>query len=197
MPPPPADTPAATLTPPRRLVGCGQAGLGLDIAIADPETGQRLGDGRVGEIRVAGSSLARGYWQRLDQTAQVFGQPLTGASDTGRAWLKTGDLGAIMDGELYVTGRIKDLIIIRGRNHYPQDVEAAITNACPDLAAGPPRRFRSKPAAPRAWWRWSRSSGNACAASTARCSMAMPWKPWRRPWNSDWTGWWCCVPTPS
>lgn len=136
MPPPPADMPAATLTPPRRLVGCGQAGPGLDIAIADPETGRRLGDGRIGEIRVAGSSLARGYWQRPEQTAQVFGQPLTGAADTGRAWLKTGDLGAIMDGELYVTGRIKDLIIIRGRNHYPQDVEAAITNACPDLAAG-------------------------------------------------------------
>lgn len=124
---------AGAITPPRRLVGCGQPGQGLAVAIADPETGRTLPDGRIGEILVTGTSLARGYWQRPELTDEVFGARLP---DDDRRWLRTGDLGCRIDGELYVTGRIKELIIIRGRNHYPQDVETAITAACPDLAAG-------------------------------------------------------------
>ncbi len=108
------------------VVGCGRP-RGCEVIIARPETYEKLGEGEVGEIWVKGPSVAQGYWQREEQTRISF-QAYT--SDTGAGpFLRTGDLGFIMDGEIYVSGRLKDLIIIRGRNHYPHDIEATVQNA--------------------------------------------------------------------
>ncbi|HET9210960.1 MAG TPA: AMP-binding protein, partial [Thermoanaerobaculia bacterium] len=117
-----------------RLVGCGPAGLGLEIAIADPETLEGKGTDGVGEIWVSGASVARGYWGRPELSEATFGARLAG--HPGRTFLRTGDLGFLQEGELFVTGRIKDLIIVRGRNHYPQDLEATAAASHPALRGG-------------------------------------------------------------
>ncbi|MFF2487746.1 fatty acyl-AMP ligase [Microbacterium sp. NPDC058062] len=104
-----------------RLVPCGAPGRGMDIAIVDPATATELRDGRIGEIWVRGTSVTQGYWRRPEQTAEDFGATLAGTPD--EVYLRTGDLGAMIDGELVITGRLKDLIIVRGRNIYPQDLE--------------------------------------------------------------------------
>jgi acyl-CoA synthetase (AMP-forming)/AMP-acid ligase II len=113
------------------LVGCGTALEGERIAIVDPETRRRCAPGRIGEIWVAGANVARGYWRSEAASAEAFGGAI--ADEPGARWLRTGDLGALdARGELFVTGRIKDLIIVRGVNHYPQDIEftAQKANAC-------------------------------------------------------------------
>ena len=108
----------------QRLVGCGQAQLGQEIRIVDPLTRQLCAPGHVGEIWVAGESVARGYWNNPQATAQTFQAHV---ADTGEGpFLRTGDLGCLQDGELVVTGRLKDMMIIRGGNHYPQDIEATV-----------------------------------------------------------------------
>ena len=105
----------------RELVGCGGNLLDQRILVADPQTLSTSGPDEVGEIWVSGPSVAQGYWNRPDVTAQTFQAFL---SDTGEGpFLRTGDLGFVKDGEVFITGRLKDLIIIRGRNHYPQDIE--------------------------------------------------------------------------
>jgi acetylornithine/succinyldiaminopimelate/putrescine aminotransferase/acyl-CoA synthetase (AMP-forming)/AMP-acid ligase II/predicted amino acid dehydrogenase len=109
----------------RTLVSCGHAWLGQEVAIASPEGGARLPEGVVGEIRVRGPSVARGYFGNEEESARVFGAHLDGEG----AWLRTGDLGFLLDGELYVTGRLKDVIIVAGRNHYPQDLEWTLERA--------------------------------------------------------------------
>jgi len=104
------------------LVGCGKALLGERIAIVDPGSLHRLPVGEVGEIWVQGPNVAQGYWGNTDATLQTFRARIAG-EDEG-CWLRTGDLGCLdSTGELYVTGRIKDVLIIRGENHYPQDIE--------------------------------------------------------------------------
>jgi acyl-CoA synthetase (AMP-forming)/AMP-acid ligase II len=103
------------------LVSVGPPANGLDLEIVDPQHGTRLPDGCVGEIWVAGSSVAAGYWQRPVETEATFGARLTNP-DAG-PFLRTGDFGFRLRGELYVTGRLKELIVIDGRNHYPQDIE--------------------------------------------------------------------------
>ena len=117
----------------RPVVGCGPAGLGIDVAIVDPERLEEVELETVGEIWVAGPSVARGYWNRPDLTAGTFGTRLPGRH--GR-FLRTGDLGFLRDGELFVTGRLKDLIIVRGRNHYPQDLELTAADSHPALRGG-------------------------------------------------------------
>ncbi|WP_329521025.1 fatty acyl-AMP ligase [Spirillospora sp. NBC_01491] len=124
---PPADGSTA-----RRLVSCGPAEV-LDIIVVDPDSGRMLPDGRVGEIWVRGPNVARGYWRRPEETALVF-DVTTADGDPG--YLRTGDLGILHEGELYVTGRIKELIIVRGRNLYPQDLEAVTRTAHPALERG-------------------------------------------------------------
>jgi fatty acid CoA ligase FadD32 len=89
----------------------------------DPGNGEELPDGRVGEIRVRGPNVARRYWRQPALSRQVF----------GGSWLRTGDLGVLLDGELFVTGRLKDLLIVAGRNHYPQDLEETVSEAAPAL----------------------------------------------------------------
>lgn len=117
--------------PSRQIVGCGRAAPGLKIAIADPQTGISLQEGQVGEIWVAGASVTKGYWQKPEATQASFSAYLT---DTGQGpFLRTGDLGFLLHGELFVTGRIKDIIIIRGQNHYPQDIELTVEKSHPAL----------------------------------------------------------------
>jgi len=120
----------------RTLVGCGPVADVPRVAIVDPQRGLPCPPGEIGEIWVSGPSIARGYWNRPAETEQTFGARL--ADGGGDRFLRTGDLGFVSDGELYVTGRLKDLIIIRGLNHYPQDIERTVEQSHPSLrpAAG-------------------------------------------------------------
>ncbi|WP_437277994.1 amino acid adenylation domain-containing protein [Sorangium sp. So ce375] len=115
------------------LVGCGGSPAGDEVRIVDPETLRACEDERVGEIWVAGASVAQGYWERPEDTAATFEARL---STGGGPFLRTGDLGFFSRGELYVTGRLKDLIIVRGRNLYPQDIELTAEESHPGLRAG-------------------------------------------------------------
>ena len=98
------------------------------VRIVDPETSTECPAGTIGEIWVHGDNVAEGYWEKPLETQRTFGARLVGASaDTPEApWLRTGDLGVISEGELFIMGRIKDLLIVYGRNHYPDDIEATI-----------------------------------------------------------------------
>ncbi len=117
----------------RPLVGCGGAWSGQRLEVVDPATGVPVAAGSVGEIWVAGPSIAAGYWERPEETARTFGARL---ADGSGPYLRTGDLGILRGGELFVTGRLKDLIILRGRNHYPQDLEHTAGEAHPALEPG-------------------------------------------------------------
>ncbi|NES13758.1 MULTISPECIES: type I polyketide synthase [Micromonospora] len=119
----------------RTLVSCGSVAADHDLAIVDPETGERLPAGHVGEIWFSGASVAQGYWQRPQESEQTFRARIAG---TGAGpFLRTGDLGFVDEhGELFVTGRHKDLIIIAGRNHYPSDIEFTVERSDPHLRPG-------------------------------------------------------------
>jgi len=106
----------------RPLVGCGQVPPYTTVAIVDPETLQRCAPDEIGEIWVSNESVAVGYWNRPEESEAVFRARPAGEAG-GPTFLRTGDLGFLQDGELFVAGRIKDLIIIRGQNYYPQDLE--------------------------------------------------------------------------
>jgi acyl-CoA synthetase (AMP-forming)/AMP-acid ligase II len=118
----------------RILVGCGRTLRDQRLLIVDPEHLTVCPPGQVGEIWVSGPSVARGYWEQPEATQQVFQSFL---ADTGEGpFLRTGDLGFLHDGELFVTGRIKELIIIRGRNHYPEDIELTVERSNVALRPG-------------------------------------------------------------
>lgn len=124
-------TSAATPQSSQRLVSSGRGWLDQTVCIVHPERQTRCEPGEVGEIWIAGPSVTQGYWQRPAETAATFGATL---ADTGEGpFLRSGDLGFLHDGELFVTGRLKDLIIIRGRNYYPHDLEATAEQAHPAL----------------------------------------------------------------
>jgi len=115
----------------RALVGCGQNLPDQQIVIVDPDTETRCPTGRIGEIWVSGPSVAKGYWRKKLASQATFQARLR---DTGEGpFLRTGDLGFLDEGELFVTGRIKDLIIIRGMNCYPQDIERTVQQSHPRL----------------------------------------------------------------
>jgi acyl-CoA synthetase (AMP-forming)/AMP-acid ligase II len=122
----------ATTTVTRTLVGAGRV-RDFDLRVVDTVVGAELSPGRVGEIWLRGDSVAQGYWRQPLDTARTFHAAL--ADGTG-GFLRTGDLGAVVDGELYITGRLKEVIILNGRNIYPQDVEWAIRDLSPALGAG-------------------------------------------------------------
>ena len=125
-------------------VSCGQPIPDLWAVIASPD-GAEVPDGTVGEIWLHGNNIGRGYFGREEETQRTFGNKLQsrledgshaeGVPDNG-CWLATGDLGVYIDGELYLTGRIKDLIIIDGRNHYPHDIETTVGQASPAIRTG-------------------------------------------------------------
>ncbi|HEY2502020.1 MAG TPA: SDR family NAD(P)-dependent oxidoreductase [Mycobacterium sp.] len=134
----PPEHPAAT-----SFVGCGRAQRGHEIVVVDPVTRRPCAAGEVGEIWVAGGSVAQGYWARPAETNETFSAFL---ADTGRGpFLRTGDLGFQMEGELFITGRLNDLIVIRGRNYYPEDIEATVQDSHPALLRGRGAAFSGTP----------------------------------------------------
>jgi len=105
----------------QRFVGCGHAWCDQEVLIVDPQTRRRCPADHVGEIWIRGPSVAGGYWNRSEVSEQTFGARL---ADSGESrFLRTGDLGFISDDNLYITGRLKNVIIVRGANHYPEDIE--------------------------------------------------------------------------
>ncbi len=123
-----ADTPNA-----RAVVSNGRPAEGIHVAIVESEVGVRAPDGHVGEVWVSGDTVIKGYWRRPADSARICRATLTGDE---RTWLRTGDLGFLADGELYVTGRMKELLIIRGRNYYPVDLERSVEQCHPDIRRG-------------------------------------------------------------
>ena len=126
-------------------VSCGRVARSQWAVIVNPDTEAELPDGEVGEIWLHGDNVGRGYWGRARETELAFRNKLQSrlaegshaeGSAVGGTWFRTGDLGAYLDGELYITGRIKDLVIVDGRNHYPQDIEATTAEASPAVRSG-------------------------------------------------------------
>ncbi len=115
----------------KAVVSCGRTWLGDEIIIVDPETKIECASDRVGEIWAAGKGIGIGYWQRQEQTQNTFQATLV--DNPNKTYLRTGDLGFIKDGELYITGRIKDMMILWGRNHYPQHIEETVETCHPAL----------------------------------------------------------------
>jgi thioester reductase-like protein len=116
------------------VVSCGKPIDGNLVCIVDPQSGQALGEGRVGEIWLDGPSKGGGYWHRPELTAETFGARIGG--DEEHTYLRTGDLGFLYEGELFVCGRSKDLIIVRGVNCYPSDVEAVVERSAAEVRNG-------------------------------------------------------------
>jgi acyl-CoA synthetase (AMP-forming)/AMP-acid ligase II len=115
------------------VVGCGSPDRDHVVLIVDPQSREPVPEGEVGEIWTAGPSVADGYWRRPAETERCFAAHLA----TGRGpFLRTGDLGVLVDNELFVTGRIKDVLVVRGRNHNPADVELACEATSPELRKG-------------------------------------------------------------
>jgi fatty acid CoA ligase FadD32 len=126
-------------------VSCGEVAVSQWAAIVDPDTGAEVPDEYVGEIWLHGDNIGRGYWARPEETEYTFGNKLQSRLDTGShadgtaadaTWLRTGDLGCYIDGDLHITGRIKDMVIVDGRNHYPQDIEATVAEASDGIRHG-------------------------------------------------------------
>jgi acyl-CoA synthetase (AMP-forming)/AMP-acid ligase II len=117
-------------TPDRTVVSCGAVDAEHTVRIVDPSTRRPVGDGSVGEVWVSGRSVAAGYYSRPERSHNVFAARLPGDQTD---YLRTGDLGFMRSDELFVTGRIKDLIVVNGRNIYPQDVEATVLRADPGV----------------------------------------------------------------
>ena len=116
------------------LVSSGKPAAGTIVRIVDPESRRALGEGRVGEVWLAGPSKGGGYWHRPDVSAETFGAHIKG--DDEHTYLRTGDLGFLYEGELFVCGRTKDLIIVRGVNCYPSDIEAIVERSAAQVRHG-------------------------------------------------------------
>jgi len=115
----------------RVLVGCGVSVIGQDLRIVAPKTRRPLADGQIGEVWISGPHVALGYWLKPVLTEEAFCAYL---DDSGEGpYLRTGDLGFLRDAHLVIAGRIKELIIVRGRNHYPQDIERTVAQSHPSL----------------------------------------------------------------
>jgi amino acid adenylation domain-containing protein len=126
-----ADERSAKVQP---IVSCGQTAQQQQVVIVDPELRRRCSPDEVGEIWLSGPNVAQGYWNNQKETEVTFGAKLSDTNEV--SFLRTGDLGFMKDGELFVTGRLKDLIVIRGMNHYPQDIELTVEQAHPSLRPG-------------------------------------------------------------
>ncbi|GLW27610.1 fatty acyl-AMP ligase [Actinoplanes regularis] len=120
--------------PGARLIVSSGRPIQQEVRIARPRA-----DGP-GEIRVRGDNVCAGYWRQPERSAETFGTD----EDGNAGWLRTGDLGFLLDGELYVTGRLRELIVIDGRNHYPADIEATVEETCPQLRRGRVVAFASE-----------------------------------------------------
>jgi thioester reductase-like protein len=112
-----------------QIVSCGTPIAGVDVKIVDPERHFALESGLIGEIWLAGSGKCQGYWNNPELTLKQFRARLVDDSPYDEGYLRTGDMGFFHDGELFVCGRIKDMIILRGQNYYPQDIENVVEKA--------------------------------------------------------------------
>lgn len=113
------------------VMSCGCFGADLDVRIVDPSTRRPLEAGRIGEIWIRGAIVAQGYWGQPEATAETFGARL---EDGAGPYLRTGDLGFLCErGELHITGRCKDVLIVNGKNHAPQDIELTVEGAHPSI----------------------------------------------------------------
>jgi len=121
--------PAGPDRPSKQLVGSGTPVANAELLIVDPDSCRPCEDGTIGEIWFAGPGVAEGYWRDPEETAEAFAGHL--ADDPDATYLRTGDLGAMLDGELFVVGRSKELIIVNGRNLYPHDIEFSAETASP------------------------------------------------------------------
>jgi acyl-CoA synthetase (AMP-forming)/AMP-acid ligase II/acyl carrier protein len=126
--------PATAGRPSHAIVSTGIPVDGIRAIVVDPETRRSLIDGEVGEIWLAGPNVAKGYWGRPEPTKEIFEARVEGTGDG--PFLRTGDLGFLRHGELYVCGRLKDVIIIRGLNHAPTDIERTVEESSPVLRVG-------------------------------------------------------------
>lgn len=122
-------------------VACGQPLPNGSVAIIDPDTLTRRKEGQEGEIWVSGSHVAAGYWGKNELTKATFHAHLP---NDDRSWLRTGDLGFVHQNELYVSGRIKDLLIVNGRKHHPEDLEASVQTLLPMCASGGAAAFQAE-----------------------------------------------------
>lgn len=118
------------------LVSCGRPLEGIHVRIVDAASRTVLDSGQIGEIWVAGHSTSQGYWNRPELTREVFHNTLNGDGGDDHLYLRTGDLGFLEGGELFVCGRLKDVIIVRGVNYYPQDIERIVESASPKIKSG-------------------------------------------------------------
>jgi fatty acid CoA ligase FadD32 len=122
----------------------GKVGVAEWAAIVDAETATELPDGQIGEVWISGQNMGTGYWGKAEETRETFQNILKSRTNPSHAegatddatWVRTGDYGAFYDGDLYITGRVKDLVIIDGRNHYPQDLEYSAQEASKALRTG-------------------------------------------------------------
>ena len=128
-----------TATNGRAMVGCGRVLPGETVLIVDPETSDQLEDGRIGEVWVRGPSVGLGYFNQPGLTKKVFEAGVNGRGN--QPLLRTGDLGFFHDEELFIAGRLKDLVIIRGANYYPQDIELSVEQSDPRLRVGATAAF--------------------------------------------------------
>ncbi|HEX8051916.1 MAG TPA: fatty acyl-AMP ligase, partial [Thermoleophilaceae bacterium] len=118
----------------RVLVSCGAPPIDHTVAIVDPSSLQKCPEGRVGEIWFSGPNVARGYWRKPEETRETFHAT---TSDTGEGpFLRTGDLGFLLDGQVFVSGRLKDVIVVNGRNYHPVDIEKGCEAAVPGVRRG-------------------------------------------------------------
>ncbi|MGZ8803604.1 MAG: long-chain-fatty-acid--AMP ligase FadD32, partial [Mycobacterium sp.] len=135
----PADSPSAVAQ-----ASAGKVGIAEWAVIVDAESASELPDGHIGEIWISGQNMGTGYWGKPEETVATFHNILKSRTSPSHAegatddatWVRTGDYGAFHDGELYITGRVKDLVIIDGRNHYPQDLEYSAQEATKALRTG-------------------------------------------------------------
>lgn len=119
-----------------RLVSCGKPLKGVQVRIVHPETGVALPEKEIGEIWLAGPARCQGYWNRPEMTRELFQAKVANEPANDTPYLRTGDLGFLHEGEIFVCGRSKDLIIIRGVNYYPQDIEAIVEASSPQIRKG-------------------------------------------------------------
>jgi non-ribosomal peptide synthase protein (TIGR01720 family) len=127
----------------RSLVSCGRPVHGHRVLICDPETRVPRGPGEVGEIWVQGPSVTRGYWNAEDSSRETFGAHAEGVSPN-QGFLRTGDMGVLVEGELFVTGRYKEMMIFDGANHFPQDIEATVASVIEQWNADGKARLRAE-----------------------------------------------------
>ena len=119
-----------------RLASCGAPLDGVKLQIVESQSRTAVDDGKVGEIWLGGKSTCQGYWERVELSQAVFHNALSNASGDDTAYVRTGDIGFVQDGELFVCGRVKDLIIVRGVNYYPHDIERIVESTSEQIRTG-------------------------------------------------------------